>query len=255
MRKPRTWHFVSVQRLLCREEVSRRSNGGRSGRVAVCCAKELRDAARRGDPSVLERFVRRTPRRRRVRSALPRRNLSSPGSWALRAGPAKRRLLTLVQFPPRATDSFLPPWKGCPRWSHRRPLRQRAGCRRQVKTDPGAPCRPGVRLRSPLTAARAHARGASVQVGRSWRPSGSQRFRLFAMRVLQAPCRCSLARAGEGKDAWRARQAATYPSKSTWAPAAASTSILSTKARGILRIFCTRNDLHQARTQDLCDRP
>jgi hypothetical protein len=166
-----------------------------------------------------------------------------------------RRLLTLVQFPPRATDSFLPPWKGCPRWSHRRPLRQRAGCRRQVKTDPGAPCRPGVRLRSPLTAARAHARGASVQVGRSWRPSGSQRFRLFAMRVLQAPCRCSLARAGEGKDAWRARQAATYPSKSTWAPAAASTSILSTKARGILRIFCTRNDLHQARTQDLCDRP
>ena len=89
MRKPRTWHFVSVQRLLCREEVSRRSNGGRSGRVAVCCTKELRDAARRGDPSALERFARSTPRRRRLRSASPRRNLSSPGSWALRAGPAQ----------------------------------------------------------------------------------------------------------------------------------------------------------------------
>ncbi len=60
MRKPPIWHFVDVERLLCREEVSRRSNGGRpragwpsAADVRWCQARDIRGHPRVQRPALL----------------------------------------------------------------------------------------------------------------------------------------------------------------------------------------------------------
>jgi len=84
-------------------------------------AKELRDAARRGDPSALEWFARQHSSARQGAVSLATAQLVIARELGFASWPCSRRLLTLVQFPPRAIDSFLRHWKGCPccsfRWS------------------------------------------------------------------------------------------------------------------------------------------